>query len=138
MTKITIAGRAVADAEMKFTPSGAAVANFTIVENRRKFDKQRNEWVDDGASFYRCQAWRHLAESCAEHIRKGSLVIVVGELAERQWEDRDGNKRSAWEVTADEVGMALAKFPPRDGAPRQQSRPAENDPWASNTGPAPF
>ncbi len=131
MTRITITGRATADPELRFTPAGVPVANFTLAENRRKFDKQKGEHVDDGTSFYRVQAWRHLAEACADKIRKGAVVIVVGELAERQFEDRDGNKRSSWEVTADEVGLALPKFAPKgDGGNFQRPAPAA-DPWAT-------
>ena len=145
MTKITITGRLTAAPELRFTPGGAPVANFTVAEDRGHFDKATNAWTKDGTSFHRVQAWRHLAESCADKLDKGVLVVVVGDLAERQYETRDGDKRNAWEVTADEVGLLLSKFAPKDtaasgAAQRPAARPAAagSDPWASKPDDPPF
>lgn len=136
MTKITITGRATADATLKFTPSGAAVASFSLADNHRKKNAQTGEWEDDGATFYNVQAWQHLAEECAEHVRKGRIVTVVGDVRLRQYEGRDGTKGQSLDVRADEVALCLSKFPPRDGQARPASAPAQSwqapagDPWA--------
>lgn len=105
-TTITIRGRLTADPELRFTPSGAAVVNFTVATNARTFDKQANEWKDGPASFYRCSAWRDMAENVAESLVRGSAVIVVGNIAQREWE-KDGEKRSTFEVQAEAVGPDL-------------------------------
>lgn len=146
MTNITITGRATADAELRFTQSGAAVANLTVAVNHRRFNKQTNEWEDDGADFYTVAAWRQLAENVAESITKGTEVIVVGTLKSRSYDDRDGNKRTVWEITADHIGPSLryataqvtrASSSSSGGgtqrAQPQQSSPAlqqADDPWA--------
>lgn len=144
MTDITITGRATGDAELRFTSSGAAVANFTVAVNHRKFNKQAGEWEDDGASFYRCQVWNQKAEAVAEAVLKGTAVMVTGELRERQWEDRQtGQKRSAFEVRASEVGLTI--IPGRNGQQRPQQQAQGGwgkqgqgaDPWAAPGGAEP-
>ena len=104
---ITVVGNAVADPELRFTPNGAAVANFTVASTPRTFDRQANQWVDGEALFLRCSVWKEAAENVAESLTKGMRVIVQGRLKARSYEDRDGNKRTSWELDVDEVGPAL-------------------------------
>ena len=104
---ITVVGNAVADPELRFTPNGAAVANFTVASTPRTFDRQANQWVDGEALFLRCSVWKEAAENVAESLTKGMRVIVQGRLKARSYEDRDGNKRTSWEMDVDEVGPAL-------------------------------
>lgn len=107
-TPITIVGNLTDDPELRFTPSGAAVAKFSVAVNRRQFDRQANEWKESGTDFHRVSVWRDLAEHTAETLTKGTRVIVVGDLRQRTWTDEKTNeKRSAWEVTADSVGPDL-------------------------------
>lgn len=106
-TIITIVGNVTADPELRFTPSGAAVANFTVAATPRVFDKQANEWRDGDALFMRVSAWRQLAENVAESVRKGHRVIVQGKLKQRSYETREGEKRTVVEMEADEVGPSL-------------------------------
>lgn len=107
-TPITIVGNLTDDPELRFTPSGAAVAKFSVAVNRRQFDRQANEWKEAGTDFHRVSVWRDLAEHTAETLTKGMRVIVVGDLRQRTWTDEKTNeKRSAWEVTADAVGPDL-------------------------------
>lgn len=107
-TAITIVGNLTDDPELRFTPSGAAVAKFSVAVNRRTFDRQTNEWKEAGTDFHRVSVWRDLAEHTAETLTKGMRVIVVGDLRQRTWTDEKTNeKRSAWEVTADAVGPDL-------------------------------
>ncbi|MFE9340845.1 single-stranded DNA-binding protein [Streptomyces sp. NPDC007063] len=106
-TTLTIVGNVVADPELRFTPSGAAVANFRIASTPRHFDRQTNEWKDGDPLFLGVSAWRQLGENVAESIQKGARVIVVGRLQQRQYEDREGNKRSSYEITAEEVAPSL-------------------------------
>ena len=104
---ITVVGNAVADPELRFTPNGAAVANFTVASTPRTFDRQANQWVDGEALFLRCSVWKEAAENVRESLTKGMRVIVQGRLKARSYEDRDGNKRTSWELDVDEVGPAL-------------------------------
>ena len=106
-TIITVIGNLTDDPELKFTPSGAAVANFTVASTPRTFDKQTNEWKDGDALFLRCAAWRQLAENCAESLTKGQRVIVTGALRVRQYERQDGSKGTSVEMNVDEVGPSL-------------------------------
>lgn len=106
-TLITVVGNAVADPELRFTPNGAAVASFTVASTPRTFDRQANQWVDGEALFLRCSVWKEAAENVAESLTKGMRVIVQGRLKARSYEDRDGNKRTSWELDVDEVGPAL-------------------------------
>ena len=106
-TVITVVGNLTADPELRFTPNGAAVANFTVASTPRTFDRQTNEWKDGEALFLRCSIWREAAENVAESLAKGMRVIVQGRLKARSYDDRDGNKRTSWELDVDEVGPAL-------------------------------
>jgi len=105
-TVITVVGNAVADAELRFTPSGAAVANFTVASTPRTLDRQSGEWKDGEPLFLRCNAWRDLAEHIAETVTKGMRLIVQGRLRQRQYE-KDGQTRTVYELECDEIGPSL-------------------------------
>ena len=107
-TIITVIGNLTAPPELRFTPAGAAVANFTVASTPRTFDKAKNEFVDGDTLFMRCSAWRELAENIAETFPdKGTRVIVQGRLVQRSYEDRDGQKRTVVELQVDEIGPSL-------------------------------
>jgi len=148
-TVITVVGNLTADPELRFTPSGAAVASFTVASTPRTFDRQSNEWKDGEALFLRCSIWRQAAENVAESLTRGMRVVVTGRLKQRSFETREGEKRTVIELDVDEVGPSLryatAKVNRTQrgssgggfGADNQGggSAPAD-DPWASS-GPAP-
>jgi single-strand DNA-binding protein len=104
---ITVIGNLTADPELRFTPSGAAVANFTVASTPRTLDKQTNEWKDGEALFLGCSVWRQAAENAAESLQKGMRVIVTGRLKARSYETRDGEKRTVFEIEVDEVAPSL-------------------------------
>ena len=107
-TPITVVGNLTADPELRFTPSGAAVANFTVASTPRTFDRQTNEWKDAETLFMRCSVWREAAENVAESLNRGTRVVVTGRLVSRSWEDKEtGQKRSVMEMQVDEVGPSL-------------------------------
>ncbi len=106
-TSITVIGNLTADPELRFTPNGVPVANFTVASTPRTFDRQTNEWRDGEALFLSCSVWRGYAENVAESLSKGMRVIVQGNLKARSYEDRDGNKRTVHELDVQEVGPAL-------------------------------
>jgi single-strand DNA-binding protein len=106
-TVITVIGNLTGDPELRFTPSGAAVANFTVASTPRTFDRQSNEWKDGDTLFMRCSIWREAAESVAESLTKGTRVIVTGRLTQRSYETREGEKRTVVELQVDEVGPSL-------------------------------
>jgi len=106
-TVITVIGNLTADPELRFTPSGAAVANFTVSSTPRQFDRQTNEWKDGEALFLRCNIWREAAENVAESLTRGSRVIVSGRLKQRSFETREGEKRTVVELEVDEIGPSL-------------------------------
>jgi single-strand DNA-binding protein len=106
-TTITIIGNITNDPELRFTPSGAAVANFTVASTPRAFDRQSNEWKDGETLFMRCSVWRDAAENVAESLARGSRVIVTGRLKSRSYETKEGEKRTVVELEVDEVGPSL-------------------------------
>jgi single-strand DNA-binding protein len=106
-TTITIVGNITNDPELRFTPSGAAVASFTVASTPRFLDKQTNEWKDGEALFLRCSIWRQAAENVAESLQRGMRVIVQGRLKQRSFETKEGEKRTVVEVEVDEVGPSL-------------------------------
>ncbi len=106
-TVITVVGNLTADPELRFTPSGAAVANFTVASTPRTFDKNSNEWKDGEALFLRCSVWRQAAENVAESLSRGSAVIVQGRLKQRSYETKEGEKRTVYELDVEEVGPSL-------------------------------
>src|SRR3954463_6487336 len=145
-TVITVVGNLVDDPELRFTPSGAAVPNFRIASTPRTFDKQSNEWKDGDALFLSCSVWRQAAENVAESLQKGMRVVVQGNLRSRQYETREGEKRTVFEIQVDEVGPSLTYAtaqvtrPQRAGGSSygggqqgggQGGAPADNDPWAT-------
>ena len=151
-TVITIIGNLTADPEMRFTPSGAAVASFTVASTPRTFDRQSNEWKDGETLFMRCSIWRDAAENVAESLTKGTRVIASGRLVQRSYTTKTGEQRTVVEMQVDEIGPSLryAKAQvtrqPRGqgGAGRQaqssQSPAAGQDPWGGGVYPseAPF
>jgi single-strand DNA-binding protein len=106
-TVITVIGNLTADPELRFTPSGAAVANFTVASTPRTFDRQTNEWKDGEALFLRCNIWREAAETVAESLTRGARVIASGRLKQRSFETREGEKRTVVELEVDEIGPSL-------------------------------
>jgi single-strand DNA-binding protein len=106
-TNITVVGNLTADPELRFTPSGAAVANFTVASTPRIYDRQSGEWKDGEALFLRCNIWREAAENVAESLTRGARVIVSGRLKQRSFETREGEKRTVVEVEVDEIGPSL-------------------------------
>ncbi len=106
-TVITVVGNLTDDPELRFTPSGAAVASFTVASTPRTFDRQTNEWKDGDALFLRCSIWRQAAENVAESLHRGTRVIVSGRLKQRSYETREGEKRTVFELDVDEVGPSL-------------------------------
>lgn len=106
-TQITVIGNLTGDPELRFTPSGAAVANFTVASTPRTFDRQSNEWKDGDTLFMRCSIWREAAENVAESLTKGMRVIVQGRLVQRSYETNEGEKRTVVELQVDEVGPSL-------------------------------
>src|SRR5213592_965206 len=106
-TTVTVIGNLTADPEVRFTPSGAAVANFTVASTPRTFDRQSQEWKDGEALFLRCNVWRQAAENVAESLTRGSRVIVSGRLKQRSFETKEGEKRTVVELEVDEIGPSL-------------------------------
>ncbi|MDR2930562.1 MAG: single-stranded DNA-binding protein [Propionibacteriaceae bacterium] len=106
-TVITVVGNLTGDPELRFTPSGAAVANFTVASTPRTFDRMTNEWKDGDAMFLNCSVWRQVAENVAESLTKGMRVIIQGRLRSRSYETQSGERRTVFEVEVDEVGPAL-------------------------------
>lgn len=149
-TNITVVGNIVADPELRFTPSGAAVANFRIASTPRQFNKQTNQWEDQEALFLTCNVWRQAAENVAESLQKGMRVIVTGRLRQRSYQTREGEQRITMEVEVDEIGPSLtfataqvtrnprqvghgggqAPRPTQGGFSGSQGTP-DNDPWNS-------
>ncbi|GAA1638587.1 single-stranded DNA-binding protein [Kribbella alba] len=106
-TVVTLVGNLVDDPELRFTPSGAAVANFRIASTPRTYDRQSGEWKDGESLFLSCSVWRQAAENVAESLQRGMRVIVQGRLKSRSYDDREGNKRTVFEIDVDEVGPSL-------------------------------
>jgi single-strand DNA-binding protein len=143
---ITIIGNLTSDPELRFTPNGAGVAKFTVASTPRTFDRQTNEWKDGESLFLNCSVWRQQAEHAAETLQKGMRVIVQGRLKQRSYEDREGVKRTVYELDVEEVGPSLksatAKVTKASGgqdqqayqaARQQQGAASAEDPWASGT-----
>ncbi len=103
---ITLVGNITDDPELRFTPGGAAVANFTVAVNRRQ-PGQNGGWEDKLDGFFRCSCWREMAENVAESLQKGTRVVLAGRLQQRSWEDGEGNRRSTIEIQVDEIGPSL-------------------------------
>ncbi|MDQ6657627.1 MAG: single-stranded DNA-binding protein [Actinomycetota bacterium] len=106
-TIITVVGNLTADPELRFTASGAAVANFTVASTPRTFDRTSGEWKDGEALFLRCNIWRQPAENVAESLTRGARVVVTGRLRQRSFETKEGEKRTVIEMEVDEIGPSL-------------------------------
>jgi single-strand DNA-binding protein len=133
-TVITVVGNLVDDPELRFTPSGAAVAKFRVASTPRVFNRETNEWKDGEALFLTCSVWRQAAENVAESLQRGTRVIVQGRLKQRSYEDREGVKRTVYELDVDEVGASLtyatAAVTKKTGGGQQQGGGDSSDPWA--------
>jgi single-strand DNA-binding protein len=130
---VTMEGTVVADPELRFSPSGVAVGSFRLVANGRKYDKDKNEWVDDKVLWMRVVCFRQLAENAVESLRKGDLAVVTGKISTDEWEDKDGIKRSAVQLLADSVAVSVQfrTIPHSSGRAERSSAPPTDDPWAS-------
>ena len=161
-TPITVVGNLVADPELRFTPAGQPVATFRIASTPRVMDRQTNEWKDGDSLFLTCNVWRQAAENVAESLQRGMRVIVTGRLKQRNYETKEGEKRTVYEVEVDDVGPSLRNASAKvnraqrsgagygggqgggqggsSGYSGQGSsgggngRPADSDPWASDAG----
>jgi len=146
-TTITMIGNLVDDPELRFTPSGAAVAKFRVASTPRYLDKATNEWKDGESLFLQCQIWRQAAENVAESLTKGMRVILSGRLKQRSYETKEGEKRTVFEVEVDEVGPSLRSATAKvtrtqraggsGGAAASAADTFNDDPWAAaSTSPA--
>lgn len=106
-TIVTVVGNLTGDPELRFSPSGVGVANFTVASTPRTFDRQSNEWKDGDTLFMRCSIWREAAENVAESLVKGARVIAQGKLVQRSYETREGDKRTVVELQVEEIGPSL-------------------------------
>jgi len=147
---LTIVGNITNDPELRFTPSGAAVASFTVASNSRYLDKTTNEWKDGEPVFMRCSVWRQYAENVAESLTRGTRVIVTGRLKQRSYDNRDGQKVTVMEMEVDDVGPALRTATAKvtkvarsggggfggepGGGFGGGTQPGNDDPWASQSG----
>jgi len=136
-TSITVIGNITGDPELRFTPSGAAVANFTIASTPRQFDKQANEWKDGETLFMRCSIWRDAAENVAESLVRGTRVVAHGNLKSRSYDTKEGEKRTVIELEVDEIGPSLkyasAKVTKTERNKASVGAPSGGgDPWATN------
>lgn len=138
----TVVGNTTADIELRYSAAGNAVANVTVAVSDRKFDRQRNEWVDGDVWFARCSLFGDLAEHAAASIHKGTRVIGFGRIVQRSWEDREGQKRTSVEVILDAIGPELrhatAQVTRVQGSQQGQAAPtassASDEPWSTPTG----
>lgn len=152
-TTLTVVGNLVADPELRFTPQGLAVANFTVASTPRTFDRNANEWKDGEALFLRCSLWREAAENVTNSLTKGMRVIVTGQLVQRSYETQEGERRTVYEMQVHEIGPSLryatanVTKTPRGGAgyPTQGAgyggptpEPAGVDPNGWDAGAPPF
>jgi single-strand DNA-binding protein len=131
-THITVVGNLGRDPDLRFTSSGVPVAEFSLGSTPRTFDRETSDWKDGDTLWLRCTVWRQMAENVAESLRKGTRVIVQGRLKQRQYETREGEKRTSYEVDVDEVGPSLRNATCTI-ARASRSRPdaPPDDPWAS-------
>ncbi|WP_031164887.1 single-stranded DNA-binding protein [Streptomyces durhamensis] len=135
-TPITLIGNLTDDPELKFTEGGAALAKFTVAVTPRSFDRASNQWKDGTTAFYRCAAWRSLAEHVAESLGKGSRVVAVGRMRQHDWTNDQGEKRSMLAVEIDDIGASLRFTTVQiNGKRPAQNSPAGNDPWAAANAP---
>jgi single-strand DNA-binding protein len=147
-TIITLVGNLTDDPELRFTPSGAPVANFRVASTPRTFDRQSGEWRDGDPLFMSCSVWRQMAENVAESLQRGMRVVVTGRLKQRSYETRDGQQRTVVELDVEEIGPSLryatAKVTKTQrsgggfgggGAPAAPAGGGQSDPWATSPPP---
>jgi single-strand DNA-binding protein len=151
-TTLTIVGNLTNDAELRFTPSGAAVANFTVASTPKTFDRNSNEFKDGETLFMRCAAWKEMGENVAESLTKGTRVVVTGRLKSRSYDTKEGEKRTVIELEVDEIGPSLRYATAKvtrtqrngnSGGFAQQTSgfgqsTAQEDPWANQSSEVPF
>lgn len=137
--QITVAGNLGSDPELRYTPNGLPVCNFTVAVGERKFNKGTNEWEDAGTTWFRVNAWRDLAEHIAESLQRGYSVIVTGTLRARKYTTREGVERDSWEITAEDVGASLrratakiSKIERGSGQAAGRQQQTAQDPWADS------
>ena len=148
-TNITIIGNLVNDPELRYTPTGQAVANFRVASTPRYMDRQTNEWKDGDSLFLSCNVWRQAAENVAESLQRGMRVIVYGRLRQRSYETREGEKRTVYEVEVDDVGPSMRNASAKVTKSNRSSGGfsgsggsagssgggrAQEDPWAADAG----
>lgn len=139
--QVTFVGNLTSDPELRFTPSGAAVASFTVASTPRTFDSKTNEWKDGETVFLRCSVWRQYAENVAESLTKGTRVVVIGKLKQRSYDDKEGIKRTSIEVDVEDIGPVLrnatAKVTKTSGGGSaggaRTEAAATSDPWGAAT-----
>ncbi|MWA11199.1 single-stranded DNA-binding protein [Streptomyces sp. BA2] len=130
-TPITVVGNLTTDPEVKFTDSGAALAKFTIAATPRTFDKTTNQWKDGTSTFFRCAAWRSLAEHVAESLTKGSRVVATGRIRQHNWQTPEGENRSMLALEIDDIGASL-RFTTVAINARQPAADASGDAWSTD------
>ncbi|MFD5424471.1 single-stranded DNA-binding protein [Streptomyces sp. NPDC127084] len=135
-TPITIIGNLTADPEIKFLESGQALARFTVASTPRTFDRETNQWKDGNSTFFRCSAWRALAEHVAESLTKGSRVVLSGRIRQHDWQTPEGENRSMLAVEADEIGASLRFTTVTINGKRGNGAAPTGDPWNTSRNPA--
>ncbi|MFE3085697.1 single-stranded DNA-binding protein [Streptomyces albidoflavus] len=128
-TPITVIGNLTADPELKFTEGGAALAKFTIAATPRVFDRESNRWKDGKATFFRCAAWRQLAEHVADSLTKGARVVAQGRLRQHDWQNEQGENRSMLVMEVDEIGASVRFTTVSINTKRPAQTPAGDDVW---------
>jgi single-strand DNA-binding protein len=134
-TPVTVIGNLTADPELRFTSTGTPVATFTVASTERALNKETGKYEDSGTLFLRINCWRDLAEHVAESAQKGTRVMVSGSLKQRSWEDKEGNKRTSYEVQGEEVGVSLRWATAKVSKTTRTGGPVPEDPWAAGGTP---
>ena len=137
LPEITIAGTLTADPELRFTPSGNAVANFTVAANDRRYNAHTGQWEDAGATFLRCTIWRQPAENVAESLTRGTRVLLTGTLRQRSYETREGETRTVYEVDVTEIGPSLRWATAKVTKATREGTSPQSDPWSATPPTAP-
>lgn len=136
-TTITVIGNLTADPDMRYTSAGLSVASFTVASTPRTYDKQTGKWADGDTLFLRCSVWRELADHVTESLTKGTRVIVTGRLKQRDYDDKEGIKRTIYEIDVEEVGPSLRFATAKPIKATRQSAPHPGgDPWSGTAQPA--
>ncbi|MEW2503049.1 single-stranded DNA-binding protein [Amycolatopsis sp. NPDC047767] len=137
-TVVTIVGNLTSDPELRFTPSGAAVANFTVASTPRTFDRATGEWKDGEALFLRCSLWRQPAENAAESLTRGARVIVQGRLTQRSYDTKEGERRTVVELQVDEIGPSLRYATAKVNRANRSGPPSGDSPESSGSSDSPW